>query len=709
MSDEISGATDNETGSAREPTYDELKARLAASEEELFLLGRRYARLEAEGGETDSGAQSGERQQPGTFMSLLLDNSPDVIVMLDGAGRFAHFSKTFLSAFAIGSAGLVEGKPYNEVLHRYLPYETSTELCSAIDRAVLEGETVGADLRVGLRGEPRSFEVTVTPTREAGAFFATVIMMHDVTGLHEAQEKAEEASRAKSVFLSNMSHEMRTPMNAIIGMTSIGKSAHDIDRKDYCFGKIEDASTHLLGVINDILDISKIEANKFELSDTEFSFERMLQKVVNVINFRVAEKRQRFEVRLDPSIPQMLLGDDQRIAQVITNLLSNAVKFTPEDGTIKLNAKLLTRAGDKCMLRVDVSDTGIGITDEQKARLFSSFTQADASTSRKFGGTGLGLAISKSIVEMMDGQISVESVTGEGSTFTFTMRLSIVNGFTSEGLLAAGINISNLRALVVDDSEDVLDYFLEIAQRLGFRCDAAIGGREAISLISMTGGYDLYFVDWRMPDIDGIELARRISDMGGRQFVIIMISSIEWSSIEEEAIGAGVKKFLPKPLFPSAIADMINDCIGVKPYARSAEREEDGVAAASFRGKRILFAEDVEINREILLALLEPSQAEIDCAENGAVCVEKFKANPDGYDIILMDMQMPEMDGIEATRRIRAHEAVLGAVKPVPVIAMTANVFREDVERCLEAGMNDHIGKPIDLGEVIEKITKYLL
>jgi signal transduction histidine kinase len=398
---------------------------------------------------------------------------------------------------------------------------------------------------------------------------------------HEnAREEAVAASQSKSDFLSNMSHEMRTPMNAIIGMTAIAKTSSDSARKDDCLNKIENASMHLLGVINDILDMSKIEANKLELSFVSFDFEKLLQKATDVINFRVEDKKQNFDVSVDENIPRNLIGDDQRLMQVIMNLLSNAVKFTPEGGSVRLDAKLLGAEDDMCRILVKVSDTGIGVSKEQQERLFHSFQQAEAGTSRKFGGTGLGLAISKRIVEMMGGKIWVESEPGKGSAFSFTLR------------------------------------------------------------------------------------ARRGAE-------------------EDEVPENGDRDDL---LVPAADA--------------SSEEADD------FAGYRILLAEDVEINREIVLALLEPTRIDIDCAENGAAAVDMFGVSPDAYDMIFMDLQMPEVDGYEATRRIRALD--VPKAKEIPIIAMTANVFREDIEKCLEAGMNDHLGKPIDFDEVLRKLREYL-
>ena len=538
--------------------------------------------------------------------------------------------------------------------------------------------------------------------RSASLLIANALYRNEMTlELAKALEKTKAASQAKGNFLSIMSHEIRTPINAIVGMTMIGKSASDTEKKNYAFERIEVASSHLLGVINDVLDISKIEANKFELSNVEFDFEKLLQKVVNVIVFRVNEKGQKLTVNIDPKIPERLIGDDQRLAQVITNLLSNAVKFTPESGAISLYLRMMEEEDGLCTLHIEVADTGIGISKEQQKRLFTSFEQAESSTSRKFGGTGLGLAICKQIVVLMKGDIWVDSALGEGSTFSFTAKLRRAS---NEVRQVTPPIMKNMRILIVDDDPDTREYFGDILHRLGIECDTAASGAEALEAFEQNSKYDICFVDWMMPGMDGIELSNKIRAAGVDNPVIIMISAYDWISIEQAAKATGVNGFLAKPIFFSDVVTCINDHAGIKIISAP-----DGSRVESkeyFKGYRILLAEDVDINREIVISLLEPTQLEIDCAVNGLEAVQIFGDSPDRYDMIFMDMQMPEMDGLAATRHIRAME--IPKAKDIPIIAMTANVFKEDVERCIQAGMNDHIGKPIDYNDMMEKVKKWL-
>jgi len=538
--------------------------------------------------------------------------------------------------------------------------------------------------------------------RVAGALVDITETKNIILDSERQRIQAEAASHAKSSFLSTMSHEIRTPMNAIIGMTMIGRKSQELKKAHDAFDKIDGASKHLLGVINDILDMSKIEADKFDLSPSNFDFEKLLQKVTDVVNFRVDERQQKFYINIGQDIPRMLIGDDQRLAQVITNLLGNAVKFTPEEGTIRLDSQLLAEKDGVCRLQISVEDTGIGISDEQKSRLFQKFEQAEAGTSRKFGGTGLGLAISKRIVELMDGEIWVESEPGKGSKFIFTV--SLLRGSDDKiALLPDGVNWKNIRIFVVDDDFVVRDFFASLSEVWGISCTVAASAEEAVKKLKHEENHDIYFIDWSLPGMNGGELAQRIQSRTPDKQLVIISSSIDRYIIEDEARLAGVEKYLPKPLFPSMIVDMINECIGID---NAIEQDEQVDIRDNFSEYTILLAEDVDINREIVLTLLEPTELNIDCAENGTKAVAMFEAAPDKYDIIFMDVQMPEMDGHEATRTIRA--LPVPRAETIPIIAMTANVFKEDIENCLAAGMNDHIGKPLDFNDILDKLRTYL-
>ncbi|MCL2089467.1 MAG: response regulator [Oscillospiraceae bacterium] len=532
--------------------------------------------------------------------------------------------------------------------------------------------------------------------RSAAQIFADAIISTDML------ERAKAASRAKGDFLSTMSHEMRTPMNSIIGMTAIGKRATSIEEKNYALKKIEGASSHLLGVINDVLDMAKIEANKLELSISEYNFEKMLHNVISIINFRAEEKQQNLTLNIHDNIPRFLIGDYQRITQVITNLLSNAIKFTPEGGEISLNIYLDEEIDGLCKLRIEIIDNGIGISPEQQERLFTAFEQGKSGMNRDYGGTGLGLVISKRIVELMDGKIWVDSKLGKGSKFIFTI-LTRCGGKSIESLLAPGVNKDNVRILVVDDMVETRQQFLDLFGQLNIDCDAAQNGIEACEIIDRAGEYDIYFVDWRMPGMDGVELTRRIkSKIGRRPSVVTMITAADWEQIRDEALSAGVDKYLLKPLFSSMIIDCVNECIGAD-NRQNADLEN---TMDEFNGKRMLLAEDVEINREILTVLLKDTGITIDCAENGKDALDMIEKNPHKYDIIFMDVQMPKMNGIEATKRIRTLPALSGS--NLPIVAMTANIFKNEIEECLAAGMNDHLGKPLDIEKVLETLRKYL-
>ena len=536
-------------------------------------------------------------------------------------------------------------------------------------------------------------------------FFAPLLLrrieMH--LDLTDKRIELEIASRAKGEFLSRMSHEIRTPLNAVIGMINIALDTDDPEKISNCLKKAENVSKYLLGLINDILDMSKIEADKFDLSPAEFNLEKMLIRVTDVISVRSELKHQAFAVNLKKGVPLALFGDELRLSQVLTNLLSNAVKFTPDYGKITLDIDKISETDDEVILRMEVADSGIGISEDQQKRLFTPFEQANSSVAQKFGGTGLGLAISKRIVEMMNGTIWIESKPDKGSKLKFTIRFK--KGRGDPGYIK-GFAKEDVRILFIDDSGEMRACFAGMLDSLDLWGDVAADWEEALKLIQKADGegrpYTIFFADRQLPHMDGLELAKKIRDTVAEAPVVMMMSSGEWNTMEKEARRAGADSFVAKPVFPSALINAIHACLGI---ADKPERESKN-SRYNFAGKTILVAEDNDINREILAAVLEKTGVSIDFAENGKIAVSKFEGDPDKYSLIMMDVQMPEMDGLEATRVIRASGSA--RAKEIPVIAMTANVFREDVEKCLEAGMNDHSGKPIEPEVLYRLIQKYI-
>ncbi|MDR1929224.1 MAG: response regulator [Treponema sp.] len=562
--------------------------------------------------------------------------------------------------------------------------------------------------------EERSFsEEDIAVLSAGGLLIVSSIVGRELTeSLISAREQALAGTRAKSDFLSNMSHEIRTPMNAIIGMTRIAENTSDVSKLRYCLSTINSSSTHLLGLINDILDMSKIESGKFELDSVPFNLEKTLINICHIINEKTEQKNQDLSVITSPDMYLHFQGDELRLSQVITNLLSNAVKFTPEGGKITVRAGELAPETPALSppedgqvysrLYFSVTDSGIGMSAEQMKRLFIPFQQADKNITQRFGGSGLGLAISKNIVEKMNGRIWVESSPGKGSSFKFEVELLRIDAPESRYYYRR-----NPVILVVEDDPETEDQLVRCLEKPGFVVDTAQNSSAAAALVeekrAAGSPYDVVFVDYRLGGNDtlcGLEAAETLGRKIDSDRIVLICSFLEWSRMEDRAEKAGLKRFITRPIFPSNLEGIINKVIGT-----GAETEEGWTDFPDFSGISLLLAEDIEINREIFQAILEPTHITIDTAENGRVAFEKFREYPARYDIIIMDIQMPEMNGLDATEAIRALPDP--AARTVPIVAMTANVFKEDIEKCLASGMNDHLKKPVEEKALLGKIAFY--
>ena len=535
-------------------------------------------------------------------------------------------------------------------------------------------------------------------SRSVGACFVnsdaeTRRAMEQQQALNDALSAAEEASKAKTAFLSNMSHEIRTPMNAIIGLDSIALNDPDIsERTREYLEKIGSSAEHLLGLINDILDMSRIESGRLTLKNEEFSFRKLLEAVNTMFSSQCQDKGLSYKCSINSDIDEYYIGDNMKLRQVLINILGNAVKFTDEGGTVQLQIERKAKFEGKSTICFIISDTGIGISEEYLPHIFDPFSQEDSSSTNKYGSSGLGMAITKRIVEMMNGNIRVESQKGIGTTFIVSVTLSDSDR-ADNGEQYDDIHPENMTVLIIDDDPVALKHAQLILEKVGITSETADNGKRAVEMVKLRHArrepYKLILVDWKMPELDGLETTRMIREAVGRESAIIILTAYRWDDIQDEAIQAGVDSFLPKPLFAAAIMDEFKSAVKKKNLSN-----QDSQAKTDLRGKRVLLAEDMAINAEIMMMVLNMREIKADHAENGRIATELFASHPEGYyDAILMDMRMPEMDGLEASRTIRAMERA--DAKTVPIIALTANAFDEDVQRSMQAGLNAHLSKPV--------------
>ena len=526
--------------------------------------------------------------------------------------------------------------------------------------------------------------------------------------LSDALKTAEEASKAKTAFLSSMSHEIRTPMNAIIGLDSL--ALHDPGISDTTRGyleKIDSSAQHLLSLINDILDMARIESGRMTVRNEEFSFPKLIEQINTIFSGQCADKKLEYNCHINGHLGEYYIGDSVKLRQVLINILGNAVKFTPEGGSIDFTIDKTADFDRKATIRFTIKDTGIGMSKEYLPKIFDTFSQEDSTATNKYGSSGLGMAITKNIVDMMNGKISVESEKGVGTTFIVTVTL--LNSDKIESTVKDDIEIRphEMNVLIIDDDPIACDHAKLILEKIGIAAETVLSGKEAVEMVKLRHArrepYNLIIVDWQMPEMNGIEATRQIREIIGNETAIIILTAYNWDDVADEAIAAGVDSFIAKPLFSGALLEEFKKALRKKKLASSDETKK-----AELKGRKILLAEDMPVNAEIMMMVLQMREIEADLAENGKIALEKFQSSPENYyDAILMDMRMPEMDGLEATQKIRALERP--DAKTIPIIALTANAFDEDVQRSLQAGLNAHLSKPVEpdvLFETLENMIK---
>ena len=529
------------------------------------------------------------------------------------------------------------------------------------------------------------------------------ITRSQVRELETARQAALEANKAKSEFLANMSHDIRTPMNAIVGMTAIA-TAHIDDRKQVqnCLRKITLSSKHLLGLINDVLDMSKIESGKLTLTTEQISLKEVVEGIVNIMQPQVKTKKQTFDIHVENISTENVWCDGIRLNQVLLNLLSNATKYTPEGGSIQLSLseEESPKGENYVRIHIKVKDNGIGMSPDFLKKIYESYSRADGARIHKTEGAGLGMAITKYIVDAMEGAIDIKSEIDKGTEFLLTFD------FEKAAAVEMDMVLPSWNMLVVDDDELLCETATDALKSIGIKAEWTLSGEKAIELViqhhKKRDDYQIILLDWKLPDINGIQVAREIRRNLGDEVPILLISAYDWSEFEAEAREAGISGFISKPLFKSTLYHALRQYMGI-------ETEDDQILNQNINlsGRRILLAEDNELNWEVAKELLSDLGVELDWAEDGQICLDKFQSSPEGYyDAILMDIRMPHMTGYEATKSIRGlnHPDAL----TIPIIAMSADAFSDDIQHCLKCGMNAHIAKPIDVVELTRLLKRYL-
>ena len=632
-------------------------------------------------------------------MSMLVNAIPDPIFHKDHEGRYLACNEAY--------AALV-GRTQEQI--KGLACEDLFPADIALAMRTRDGAVLRTLKRVGAEnwltypdGRQALVETMVSPILgEDGQTTGLLGVSRDITdrkkaedAVHRAKEAAEEATQMKSDFLANMSHEIRTPMNAIIGLSHLALKTDLTPRQRDYITKVYRSGQHLLGIINDILDFSKVEAGKLIIEHTDFEIDKVLNNVADLIMEKCSAKGVELVFDIAPDVPQMLIGDSLRVGQILINYANNAVKFT-EAGEISISARVMEVTLEDVLLRFSVRDTGQGLTEEQISRLFQSFSQADSSTTRKYGGTGLGLAISRSLAELMGGKAGVESVFGKGSDFWFTVRLGISQ--QPKRVLVPKPDLRGRRALVVDDNDHARSVLRDMLEGMTFNVNDVSSGAAAVKIVASASAqnqpFDIIYLDWRMPGIDGMEAARQILALGlTPPPILVLVSAYGREEMVKEAEAMGIVNMMVKPLSPSMLFDTTMEAMGRTDAENRISRPAvpDSLdQLIPVRGARILLAEDNEINQQIACELLQDAGLVVEVAENGLIALEMMKRS--AYDLVLMDMQMPVMDGLSATAALRC----MPEFNALPIVAMTANARIEDRLACIASGMNDFLSKPID-------------
>ena len=661
---------------------------------------------------TEQRAAARERKRQQALMTALFNSIPDLIVYKNTAGVYLGVNDAF-ARVACRPAADIRGKTAWDLFR-----PERAEVICRLDEAALksEGVTLAEERIPQPDGSELVLETARNPMRDhEGKLMGLLAIGRDVTERKKDQQEilrakdlAEEATRMKTDFLANMSHEIRTPMNAIIGMSHLALKTDMTPRQRDYITKVQSAGQHLLGIINDILDFSKVEAGKLAIEHADFELEKLLDNVANLITQKSSAKGLELVFDVGPDVPRQLVGDSLRLGQIMINYANNAAKYT-EQGEIVVAVRMLDRGANDVLLHFSVTDTGIGLTEEQKGRLFRSFQQADSSTTRKYGGTGLGLAISKNLAELMGGEVGVESRLGHGSTFWFTVRTGVSPAGARQLLPVP--DLRHRRALVVDDSDSARAVLVDMLQAMTFSVVEAPSGLAAIHAVQAAAGrnepFDVVYLDWRMPEMDGIETARRLKALELRHApFIVMATAHGREEVLRHAESVGIEDVLIKPinasmLFDTTVSALSSGQIDESRQARSQERQADD-RLAGVKGARVLLVEDNDINQLVACEILRDAGFEVDVAANGQACLDMVQ--PGRYGAVLMDMQMPVMDGITATLELRKDPRLAA----LPIVAMTANAMQRDRDRCLAAGMNDFVTKPIDPAALCDVLLRWL-